>query len=309
MGSSDNRSRIGIDVGGTRIKVAEVQGNKVVRSESVDTPAREGPVKVMDTIAAAVKRIASAPKEIGMAIPGEVDPRGKVWRLPNIPGFEGFEIGGELSRRTGARVVVENDATTAAYGEALYGHGQKYESFLLVTLGTGVGGGLVIGKKLVRGAHGFGAEVGHMTVDPSPTAPPCACGNTGCLEAFAGTRALLDAFRRAGGTATEVRDVADSAHRGEPGGKAAFATLTWALAITLNSIQNLLDLDAIVFSGGVSKSFDLIEAPLRAAMRARRYAEPLSEVPLLVSDFGDLAGVVGAAYLPDLDEKKTSGGA
>jgi glucokinase len=204
-------------------------------------------------------------------------------------------------------VAVENDATTAAYGEALYGHGQQYESFLLVTLGTGVGGGLVIGKRLIRGAHGFGAEIGHMTVDASPTAPRCACGNTGCLEAFAGTRALLDAFRRAGGTATEVRDVADSAHRGEAGGKGAFATLTWALGVTINSIQNLLDLDAIVFSGGVSRSFDLIEAPLRAELRGRRFAEPLSEIPLLVSDFGDLAGVVGAAYLPDLDTKKALG--
>ncbi|HEX4338185.1 MAG TPA: ROK family protein [Polyangiaceae bacterium] len=300
--STEAGSRIGIDVGGTRIKVAEVRGNSVLKSESVETPADKGPVAVMDAIAGAVKRIASAPSEIGMAIPGEVDPSGKVWRLPNIPGFEGFQIGGELAKRTGARVVVENDATTAAYGEALFGHGQQYSSFLLVTLGTGVGGGLVMNKKLVRGAHGFGAEIGHMTVDPSPGAPACACGNTGCLEAFAGTRALLETFRAGGGTAHEVKDVADSAHRGEAGGKAAFARLTWALGVTLNSIQNLLDLDAIVFSGGVSKSFDLVEAPLRAELRKRRYAEPLSELPLVVSDFGELAGVVGAAYLPKLDE-------
>jgi glucokinase len=294
------RSRVGIDVGGTRIKVAEIRGSDVVKTESVETPADKGPVVVMDAIASAVKRVASAPTEIGMAIPGEVDATGKVWRLPNIPGFEGFQIAAELSRRTGARVVVENDATTAAYGEALFGHGRTYDSFLLVTLGTGVGGGLVMARKLVRGSHGFGAEVGHMTVDPSKGAPRCACGNTGCLEAFAGTRALLETFRESGGSAHEVREVADSAHRGEAGGKAAFAKLTWALGIALNSIQNLLDLDAIVFSGGVSKSFDLIEAPLRAELRARRYAEPLSEIPLVVSDFSDLAGVVGAAYLPEL---------
>jgi len=263
---------------------------------------------VMDAIASAVKRISAAPRRIGMAIPGEVDSRGKVWRLPNIPGFEGFEIAAELSRRTGASlVVVENDATTAAYGEALYGQGRHYESFLLFTLGTGVGGGLVMGRRLIRGAHGFAAEVGHMTVDPSPGAPRCACGNTGCLEAYAGTHALLETFRRAGGTANEVRDIAESARRGEPGGKAAFAQLSRALGIAINSIQNLLDLDAVVFSGGVSKSFDLVEGPLRAELRARRYAEPLSEVPLVVSDFSELAGVVGAAYLPDLDAAKQLG--
>ena len=244
-----------------------------------------------------------------MAIPGEVDARGKVWRLPNIPGFEGYDIASELARRTGASLVmVENDATTAAYGEALYGLGRKYESFLLITLGTGVGGGLVMNRRLMRGSHGFGAEVGPITVDSAPGAPRCGCGNTGCLESFAGTRALLDAFKRAGGSATEVLSIAESAHRGEAAGKAAFSQLTRALGIAINSIQNLLDLDAIVVSGGVSKSFDLLEAPLRAELRARRYAEPLSELPLLVSDFGDLAGVVGAAYLPDLDGARELGG-
>ncbi len=302
-------SRVGIDLGGTRIKIAEVSGSQVVRTESVDTPAHEGPAAVMDAITRGVKRIAAFPRYIGMAIPGEVDARGKVWRLPNIPGFEGYDIAGELARRTGASLVaVENDATTAAYGEALYGLGRKYDSFLLITLGTGVGGGLVMARRLVRGAHGFAAEVGHITVDPSPSAPRCGCGNTGCLESFAGTRALIEAFGRAGGAATEVLTIAESARRGEAAGKAAFSQLTRALGIAINSIQNLLDLDAIVFSGGVSKSFDLIEAPLRAELRARRYAEPLSEIPLLVSDFSDLAGVVGAAYLPDLDGARDLGG-
>jgi glucokinase len=302
----NEKRRIGIDLGGTRIKVAEVRGNRVIKSESVDTPATEGPEKVMDTIAEAVARLGPAPPELGMAIPGEVDANGKVWRLPNIPGFEEFEVARELSRRTGARVSVENDATMAAYGEALYGHGRTFASFLLVTLGTGVGGGLVIGKRLVRGAHGFAAEVGHMTVDPSAGAPRCACGRTGCVESYAGTRGLMEEFARAGGKAEEVRDIADSAHRGEEAGLRAFARLTWALGIALNSIQNLLDLDAIVFGGGVSKSFDLIETPLRAALRARRFAAPLSELPLVRSDFGDLAGVVGAAHLPDLDTRKVT---
>jgi glucokinase len=295
---------IGIDLGGTRIKLAEVEDGTVLRSKIVHTPAGGPPARVLDAIAEGVRELSASPRELGMAIPGEVDATGKCWRLPNIPGFEGVEIARELGDRTGARVTVENDGTTAAYGEALYGHGTAHASFLMVTLGTGIGGGLVLDRRLVRGAHGFAAEIGHVTVDSSPTARPCVCGNRGCLEAYAGTVALLDSFRSAGGSATEVRDLADSAHRGEAAGRAAFDAMARALAIAVNSIQNVLDLDAVVFTGGISKAFDLVEPGLRAELRSRCFAKPLGEVPLLVSELGELAGVIGAAHLPGLEARR-----
>jgi glucokinase len=288
---------IGVDVGGTRVKVAKVEEDRVLRFASLETPQGKPPAALFDLIADAVRDLDPESKTLGVAIPGEVDEAGKCYRLPNIPGFEGVEIKAELERRTGAVVTVENDATTAGLAESLFGHGRRYASFLAVTLGTGIGGGLVLGRRLIRGAHGFGGEIGHMTVDPSPSAPLCGCGQRGCLESFAGTHAMLDTFRAAGGSATEIREVAESARRGEAAGRAAFAQVSSALAIALNSIQNLLDLDAIVFAGGVSKSFDLVEPALRAGLRARRFAEPLSEVPLLVSELGEHAGVVGAAHL------------
>jgi glucokinase len=288
---------IGVDVGGTRIKVAEVDGARVVRFTSLDTPVGKPPAALFDAVAKAVHELDASPKTLGVAIPGEVDKSGRCYRLPNIPGFDGVPIAAELERRTGARVVVENDATVAALAESLFGHGRDHPSFLIVTLGTAVGGGVVIDRRIVRGAHGFGGEIGHVTVDSSPGAPPCACGSRGCLEAFAGTRAILEAFRAQGGSASEIRDVADSARRGEAAGRAAFDAVSDALSVALNSIQNVLDLDAIVFTGGVSKSFDLLEARVRQGMRARRFAEPLSEVPLLVSELGEHAGVVGAAHL------------
>jgi glucokinase len=288
---------IGVDVGGTRIKVAEVDAGRVVRLVSLATPVGKPPAALFDMIADAVRELDEAPRTLGVAIPGEVDGAGRCYRLPNIPGFDGVPIKAELERRTGAVVVVENDATTAALAESLFGHGREHPNFLTVTLGTGVGGGVVIGRRIVRGAHGFGGEIGHITVDSTPVAPPCGCGNRGCLEAFAGTRAILDTFRAAGGAGIEIRDVAESARRGEPAGRAAFDRASDALAIAINSIQNLLDLDAVVFAGGVSKSFDLLEPRLRAGLRARRFAEPLSEVPLLVSELGEHAGVVGAAHL------------
>jgi glucokinase len=291
---------IGIDMGGTSIKLADVDGAAIRRSSSIHTPVGLAPTEILDRIAAAVKELDATPKQVGMAIPGECDANGKCFRLPNVPGFDGVEIAAELSKRVGAPVTAENDGTTAAYAESLFGHGRAHPSFLMVTLGTGIGGGLVLGKQLIRGSHGFAAEIGHVTVDASSSAWACVCGNKGCVEAYAGTRGLLESFRLAGGTATDVLPVAESARRGETAGKTAFALMAETLAIALNSIQNVLDLDAIVFTGGISKSFDLIEPVLRTKLRARCFAKPLGEVPLLVSELGDVAGVIGAAHLPNL---------
>ncbi|HVU00665.1 MAG TPA: ROK family protein [Polyangiaceae bacterium] len=288
---------IGVDIGGTKIKIALVEGARIVAEESVDTPVGQPPSVLLDLVASTVNGLSPKPRTIGVAIPGEVNRSGRCYRLPNIPGFEGIPIATELEKRTGARVAVENDATTAALAEALYGHGRDHESFLTVTLGTGVGGGVVLLRRLIRGVHGFAGEIGHVIVDSSDGARTCGCGNRGCLEAYAGIRGILETFRAAGGAGTDVVAVAESARRGEAAGLAAFADLSRVLGIALTSIQNLLDLDAIVFTGGVSGAFDLIAPRLREELRKRRYAEPLSEVLLLRSELGEKAGVVGAAHL------------
>jgi predicted NBD/HSP70 family sugar kinase len=237
---------------------------------------------------------------VGVAIPGEVDADGRCWRLTNVPGFEGVHVAQELAQRLGCPIAVENDATAAALGEQLYGHGRVHPSFLMVTLGTGIGGGLVLGHLLYPGSSGFAGEIGHMNVDRSPDAPTCACGQRGCIEAYAGTYALLRRFRELGGQADEVLPISVSARRGEPAGLRVFEQMGEALGMGLANIQNLLDLNAIVFSGGISASFDLIEPTLRRALRQYSFAPPLAEVPLLVSELGERAGVIGAAYLTTL---------
>jgi glucokinase len=289
---------LGVDFGGTRIKAAEVRDGALVRTHVVDTPPGAAPAEVLDAVAGAVVALEAEPTVFGLAIPGEVDATGRCWRLPNVAGFENVQIARELGVRTGARVFVENDGTTAALAESLFGHGREHASFLMVTLGTGIGGGLVIGRRVIRGAHGFAAEVGHVTIDRSPDAWPCVCGQVGCVEAYAGTRGLLRRFGELGGKANEISEVAASARAGHKAGQEAFFMMARALAVALNSIQNVLDLDAIVFTGGISRSFDLIEPALRAELRRRAFAPPLAEVPLLVSELGDLAGVMGAAHLP-----------
>jgi glucokinase len=292
---------IGVDFGGTAVKAGMVDGGEVVRSTSTSTRLDTGPKEILDAIANTVLVLTPKPEAVGVAIPGEVNSEGRCWRLANVPGFEGIPIGEELAKRLGCPIAVENDATTAALGEQLYGHGRDNPSFLMVTLGTGIGGGLVIGQQLYPGSNGFAAEIGHNTVDSSAEAPVCACGQRGCIEAFAGTRALLRRFAElGGGNVTEVLPISVSARRGEAAGKKTFEMMGRALGKGLATIQNVLDLNAIVFSGGISASFDLIEEHIRAGLRENVFGKPAGEVPLLVSELGERAGVIGAAHLTTL---------
>jgi glucokinase len=288
---------IGVDFGGTQIKAGLVEAGQIVRSTVVATGAGAPPDEVLRGISAAVRALEGTPQSVGLAIPGEVDDHGRIWRLPNVPGFEGVNIAQALSSELDCPVVVENDATSAALGERLFGHGRTRRSFLLVTLGTGVGAGLVISQKLHRGANGFAGEFGHAMIDQSASAWPCGCGLTGCVEAYAGTRALLRRHAELGGVSHTVLDIAESARRGESSGIEAFQMMGRALGLGIAFVQNVLDLDAIVFSGGISRSFDLIEGSIREALRERAFAPPLAEVPLLVSELGEFAGLIGAAHL------------
>jgi len=291
---------IGVDLGGTRIKVGVVNDGNVERSTSVETGADKGPKHVLDVIAETVKQLDSHPAAVGLAIPGGVNPEGLVWRMPNIPGFEGMNISGELRARLGCKIVVENDATTAALAELHLGYGRAHRSFAMVTLGTGIGGGIVIDGILRRGRYGFAGEIGHTPIDRSPSGWPCACGLLGCLESYAGTRGLLRKYAELGGKANEIRPIAEAARSGEKAALETFAAMGTALGIGLAGLQNTLDLDAIVFAGGVAASFDLVEPALRESLKKYAFSPPLAEVPLLISELGDRTGLLGAAYLSTL---------
>jgi glucokinase len=280
---------IGVDWGGTTIKAAVVDGANAGVILERDTK----PHSALADIAAMILELGGG--AAGIAIPGEVRQDGRCWRLPNVPGFDNVNIAAEISRATGAAVAVENDATAAALAERLFGWGNTYRSFLLVTLGTGVGGGVVLDGHVRRGAGGFAGEIGHVIVDTSPDAWPCGCGRLGCMEAYAGKAGLLRRFGQMGGAATEVRQIAEL---GYDAANEVWKQLGWALGTGLAQINNVLDLDALVFTGGVSGSFALFEKHLREAMRARVFAPPLAELPLLVSRLDGHAGLIGAAHLP-----------
>jgi glucokinase len=294
---------IGIDFGGTQLKLAEVDGSRILRELTVDTPAEEGPEAVLNAMVEGVLQLQPAPIAVGLAIPGQVDQHGNCYRLPNVGGFENVNIAGQLAPRLGCPVVVENDGNAAAHGESLFGAGRRFRSFAMLTLGTGVGGGLVIDGRVRTGSHGFAAELGHLQIDSSSDAWACSCGARGCVEAYAGTRALIRKFREAGGCLNgdeHVLPVATAARKGEAAGIAAFEMMAWAIAKCITLLQTALDLDAIVFTGGISRSFDLVENSVREAVSQLAYSAPLGQIPLVLSELGSRAGVVGAANLRSL---------
>lgn len=301
MANTDQEfSKIGVDLGGTRIKAGLVRGRILERSLQAPTNPTQGPERLLSEVARLVLELDPKPLSVGFAIPGEVDEHGRCYGLPNIPGFTGLEVASELQRRLGCPVQVENDATSAALGEALYGSGQRYQNFLLVMLGTGVGGGLVLNGQVRRGATGFCGEIGRVRIRSDEDAPIDITGTRGSIEAYAGTKGLLDAFRSFGGVASEVREIAASARRGEEPGLRTLSAMGRQLGEALAVIQHILDLDAIIFSGGISLSFDLLEPHIRAGLTQHTYMPHLGQVPLLASELGDLAGLFGAANLSRL---------
>ncbi len=289
---------IGVDLGGTRLKAGWVENGQITRTSIRSTPAKAGPDAVLDAVAEAVRELDPSPQSLGFAIPGEVNDEGLCYRLPNVPGFEQVPIAKMLSEKLGCPVAVENDATTATLGELRFGAGREHPDFLLLTLGTGIGGGVALNGKVRRGRNGFAGEFGHVQIDRQPDAPLCGCGLTGCIEAYAGSRALRDMAGELGIEHGSIKELAELALEGDSRAEQVFSAMGTSLGEAIASSQNLLDLDAVVFSGGISKSFSLIEPSIRAALRRRAFAAPLAEIPLIVSTLGDTAGIVGAALLP-----------
>jgi glucokinase len=272
---------------------------------------------VIDTIAEVVERLLATAgpavvSSVGVGVPGLVDDAGLLRFAPNLPGGEGLDVPGRLSRRlAGMRVVVDNDATCAVIGEWLYGAAAGASDAVVVTLGTGIGGGLVVNNRVARGALGYAGEIGHMVVDPS--GPACPCGKRGCWERFASGSGLgrlareaahagrLDeVLRLAGGDPEAVRaeDVTAAAAAGDPGAQVVLEELGWWLALGLANLANILDPSVFVLGGGLVDALDLVLAAVRAAfdeLVEGRLGRP--EVMIRLAALGERAGAVGAGVL------------
>jgi glucokinase len=310
----------GIDIGGTKVLgVALGPGNEAVGEARVPTPTGAREI-VGSHIAEAVARVTAQLDEsrgpdaevapIGVGAPGMVDRQGRLCFAPNLPQAHGVDwtalIGDRLPGRT---VVIENDANLAVLAEHRLGAARGFHHVVMVTLGTGIGGGIVVDDRVQVGATGFAGEIGHMVVDPN--GPPCPCGRSGCWERFAsgaglGVRAreaalagrLGEVVRVAGGDPESVRgeDVSAAAAAGDPAARRVIEEVGWWIGFGLANLASVVDPECFVLGGGVVEAGSVLIDSARAAFE--ELVEGRDRRPLAVvvpAAFGERAGAIGGA--------------
>lgn len=305
---------IGIDVGGTKIAAGAVDGEgRVLARRQIPTESSE-PGAIVGGITKVGRELrAAAPmaRAVGVGAAALVATGGVILGAPNLA-WRNMHLRQMVEDRLGLPAVVDNDANVAALAEALYGAGRGAGHVVMLTLGTGVGGGLVFDGRLYRGAHGVGGELGHMVILPG--GPRCACGNDGCLEALASGTAIGRMARAraeepvakrvlemAGGSPDAITGeiVGEAGAGGDPFAREILAEAGRYLGIGIANCVNIFDPDVVIVGGGVGAGLgELILAPARAAMEdliVERRSRPA--VPVLAASLGADAGIIGAAVL------------
>jgi glucokinase len=287
---------LGLDLGGTNIKwvVLDQEGSPTADG-TLPTEAERGPDHVIERLALAGRTAIEATGPIataGVGVPGIYDAtHGTIRFFTNLPGpWAGHALAGPLSEALGVPVRLINDARAFTLAEARVGAGKGCESLVGVTLGTGVGGGIVLDGRLVLGYHGTAGEIGHQVIDCTPGAPPCGCGNTGCLEAFVRAAALASAA----GTATAA-DAFAADERGDPRAHAAVEQWIDHLAIGLANLVTVLTPERIVLGGGVATAAARIIEPLRERLAQHVHLTDPKRVEIVHAALGVRAGAIGAA--------------
>jgi len=226
-----------------------------------------------------------------------------VYESPNLPNIKNFNLGGVLSDGLGVRVWVENDATAAAWGEYLFGGHDGIEDMLVVTLGTGIGGGLVLRGKLYRGARGFAGEIGHVPLYVD--GPECECGGKGCLELYTGKFALeRDYLARSGlSEPVEPKIIFERAISGDLSAQETFKTYGKHLGLAFAHVANLLDLGAVVLTGGILGAWDFFYKSLFETFNLYLITPLKNRVPIKKSSLGGKSGILGAAFLDKAGEE------
>ncbi len=312
--------RIGIDVGGTNVKIALVDDNgKIIYSNSVPTYAKMGYEYTVNNIKQAIKDLMketnTTPSDIegiGFDFPGQVDCKTGVVKLaPNIPGWVNVPIAQMIEDEFHIPTRIDNDVRCAALGELKFGAGRGCENFICITVGTGIGSGIVINGKVVRGATNAAGELGHIKLQMNG-GPICGCGDTGCLEAFASGPAIVAMAQDyiKGGKSTKFREmaaveggeitpymVAKAAEEGDPVAKRIFEIVGEYIGIGLTSVINLLNPERVIIGGGVAESGELLLGPIRKTIKERAMVVAGNAVEIVPAQLGNSAGVIGASML------------
>ena len=301
---------IGVDLGGTNLRAAAVDRNgKILEKHSQSTDMTRGRDEVIDDIVGGIntvrQKIGSASRlaGVGIGVPGFIlIEKGYITNSNNLPVLENFPLRDEIERRLGAPIILENDANAAALGEKWMGAGKDVDNLVLLTLGTGIGGGIISEGRVLHGEVGMAAELGHITIDPNGN--PCGCGNFGCLEKIASATAVeaMSDLMSVGVHLTSLQ-VYEKAVEGDEKAKMIFRQMGWALGVGIANLINIFNYPLYLLSGGMLPAWDMFAPFMLEEIRRRSFTFRNTQTRVERATLGNQAGLIGAAYLPFLSQK------
>jgi glucokinase len=294
---------IGVDLGGTNLRAAAITTSGLVLSKIWGrAQLSHGRDTVVNDIVNSINQLREQHGSanmlgVGVAVPGFIlMEKGLILNSNNLPEFNGFAVRDVIEQKLGTHVVLENDANAAALGEKWMGAGTAVDDLVLLTLGTGVGGGIVSDGKVLRGFLGMAGEIGHMTVIPSGN--PCGCGNQGCLEKHASATAITGMARMMQlGTDLTSEDVYNLATRGDEKARMIFEIMGRALGIALANLINIFNFPLYLLSGGPLPAWDMFAPTMLAEVKRRSFTYRSTETRIEKAILGSEAGLFGAAHL------------
>lgn len=303
---------IGVDLGGTNLKAATVSadGNMLDRLNA-QTDITQGPERIIDDIVASIEALRDRAGSgqrltgVGIGVPGFIRlAEGYVVGSHNLPPLNEYPVRDAIEQRLGTPVILENDANAAALGEKWIGAGREVDDLVLLTLGTGIGGGIISHGRVLHGAVGMAGELGHLTVVPNGN--PCGCGNVGCLEKHASATAVESmANLLALGDNLTSKDVYDLAVAGDERARRIFASMGEALGIAIATLINVFNFPLYLMSGGALAAWEFFYPTLEAEVRKRSFTYRNTETRIEKAILGNEAGLYGAAYLPLQAQRST----
>ena len=289
---------LGIDLGGTQVRAAVVNTTgKILRRAADLTDVKGGPPAVVEQMLRLVREVEGGERQqikaVGVSSPGPLDSdTGVTFDLPTIPGWNGFPLRTVLAEKLGRSVILENDGIAAAHGEWKFGAGRGLKHLVYVTVSTGIGGGVVVDNKLMRGRRGMAAHVGHMLI--ARDGPICGCGAVGCFEALASGTALNAIAKTAG-----FENAVNLTHAARQGNAAATVLLNreaeW-LGYGFVSLMHLFSPERLIVGGGVASALDLMRPTIERIVQDNAMPA-FKETKIVSAELGDNAGLVGAASL------------
>lgn len=308
-----NNCVLAADLGGTNLRMAIVASSgEIICRNTSQTPLSRSRNDIIGAICKNAREILSRtmrgalPSSFGLAAAALVDnENGSVFSSPNLPSLDGCDLAAEISKELGLTVTLENDANAAAIGESWLGASVGCQNSICITIGTGVGGGIILGGQPLRGTDGTAGEIGHICVEPMGVL--CGCGSFGCLEQYASATAVTRMFKELTSESDKgladknphisSRSIYDAAITGNEAAMEVFRRVGYYLGIAAADLINILNPEMIVITGGASAAWDQFIGPLRAEIQKRAFLQPAERVRIVRAKLGDDAGILGAAFL------------